>query len=132
MRKELTIEELAAAVNRINNGETRKTVGESLGMSENTLSRRLKDGGYAYNNSTKKYLSASPTTKERKNEPTKEIKKQKVKEQVKERTNIHRKRASFDIDAEVLKELKVYAVQHDKNVYELVEAAIKQYLKNKV
>lgn len=45
-----------------------------------------------------------------------------------EGTNIVRKRASFDIDVNLLKELKVQAVLRDKNVYEMVEQAIRQYL----
>lgn len=62
------------------------------------------------------------TTKQRKNEPSKE--------QTKERSNIVRKRSSFDLDVELMKELKIQAVIHDKNIYEMVETAIRQYLKN--
>ncbi|MGG4041454.1 hypothetical protein [Bacillus smithii] len=39
-----------------------------------------------------------------------------------------RKRAYFDLDVELLKELKMQAVIHDRNVNEIVETAIKQYL----
>lgn len=46
----------------------------------------------------------------------------------KEQTNVIRKRASFDIDMDLLKELKVKAVLHDRNVYEIVEDAIRKYL----
>jgi len=62
------------------------------------------------------------TTKERKNESSKE--------QTKERSNVVRKRSSFDLDVELMKELKIQAVIHDKNIYEMVETAIKQYLKD--
>lgn len=55
------------------------------------------------------------TTKER-NTPTNE------------RTNVVRKRSSFDLDVDLLKELKIQAVMHDKNVYEMVETAIRKYL----
>ena len=42
-----------------------------------------------------------------------------------------RKRASFDLDAELLKQLKVKAVLEDKNIYELVEQAIAEFLAKK-
>lgn len=63
-------------------------------------------------------------TKERKNEPSKEL--------TKEPTNIGnkvvRKRSSFDIDVELMKDLKIQAVIHGKNVYEVVENAIRKEL----
>ncbi|MGF9946601.1 hypothetical protein ABEX44_25695 [Priestia megaterium] len=43
-------------------------------------------------------------------------------------TNISRKRASFDLDVELVKQLKVQAVLQDKNLYEMVEIAIREYL----
>ena len=39
-----------------------------------------------------------------------------------------KRRASFDIDVDLLKRLKVRAVMEDKNLYELVEEAIREYL----
>jgi predicted HicB family RNase H-like nuclease len=141
MRKELTIEEMAAAVNRINHGETRKTVGESFGMSENTLSRRLKDGGYAYDNSTKKYLSASPNP-ENQEENKPEIKENKKKEnkpsikqekkeirilEIQEERKV-KKKVTYEIDEDLHFELRMQAFRAKRNVSELVEAAIKQYL----
>ena len=50
-------------------------------------------------------------------------------EQTNEKT-IVRKRSSFDIDVELMKELKIKAILHDKNVYEIVETAIRNHLKN--
>lgn len=49
-------------------------------------------------------------------------------EQTSEKT-IVRKRSSFDIDVELMKELKIKAIIHEKNVYEIVETAIRKYLK---
>lgn len=54
----------------------------------------------------------------------------------KEQTNVRtfepksviRKRSSFDIDVELMKELKIQAVIHDKNIYEIVETAIRKEL----
>lgn len=67
------------------------------------------------------------------NERTKERKSLKTKEPKNISTNkpktIIRKRSSFDIDVELMKELKVKAVLNDKNVYEMVETAIRNYLK---
>lgn len=75
------------------------------------------------------------------NLPTKEQKKQieevikqvaptleQTKEPTNERLNVVRKRASFDIDVELMKELKIQAVLHDKNIYEIVETAIRNHL----
>lgn len=45
------------------------------------------------------------------------------------RTNeVIRKRASFDLDTSLQKKLKLYCVQNDKNLYEVVEAALREYL----
>jgi len=63
-------------------------------------------------------------------ETTKQSKNESSKEQTKERSNIVRKRSSFDLDVELMKELKIQAVIHDKNIYEMVETAIRQYLKD--
>ncbi|MCU5375505.1 hypothetical protein OCD91_27745, partial [Bacillus pacificus] len=54
----------------------------------------------------------------------------------KEQTNVRtlepksvvRKRSSFDIDVELMKELKIQAVIHDRNIYEIVETAIRKEL----
>lgn len=59
---------------------------------------------------------------------TLEGKKERTKERSNVNSNVVRKRASFDLDVELLKELKIQAVIHDRNVYEIVETAIKQYL----
>ena len=40
-----------------------------------------------------------------------------------------RKRASFDIDTQLLKELKIFAINEEKNAYEVVEQALRQYLR---
>ncbi|WP_309260556.1 hypothetical protein [Bacillus cereus] len=45
-----------------------------------------------------------------------------------ERKSVVRKRSSFDIDVELMKELKIQAVIHDKNIYEIVETAIRKEL----
>lgn len=67
-------------------------------------------------------------TNERTIEPS-EIKNQLTKERTKELTNVSRKRSSFDIDVELMKDLKIQAIIHDRNVYEIVESAVRQYLK---
>lgn len=50
-----------------------------------------------------------------------------TKESTKERMKV-RKRSSFDIDIELMKDLKIQAVIHGKNVYEIVENAIRKEL----
>jgi Zn-dependent peptidase ImmA (M78 family) len=129
--KEITFQDAQKIVNQINGKEgTRKTFAEAYGMSENTLSRRLKSFGYTYNQTTKKYDFTSPTTNERKNGKTKNQKSKRTEEPRNEPTMLIRKRTSFDIDIKLMKELKIYAIQRDKNVYEIVEQAIKQYLRD--
>lgn len=41
---------------------------------------------------------------------------------------VERKRASFDIDKELLKRLKVKSVMEERKIYEMVEEAIRDYL----
>jgi hypothetical protein len=145
-RKYMNIEDI---VQRINNGETRKDVGESLGMSNTTLSRRLKDAGYVYNNSTKKYDLASPKTEsqEENNQEIKEInnkesnstnkqEKQQIKKPKEQKTTkqeIHKirkpKKVTYEIDEDLHFELRMMAFKRKINVSELVEAAIRQYLR---
>lgn len=64
---------------------------------------------------------------------TKELANVRTKEPMNVSTNepktIIRKRSSFDIDVELMKELKIKAVLSEKNVYEMVETAIRNYLK---
>lgn len=128
------------AVEKINNKEAkRKDIAQELGMSETTLSRRIKEAGYTYDNTAKIYiLGASPKnvrTSEQKNIHTKERKYDTIKEQKQEPTKEAkkkvRKRASFDLDTELLKELKIFAVKADKNAYEVVEQALKEYLRER-
>lgn len=45
-----------------------------------------------------------------------------------EPTRVVRKRQSFDIDVSLMKKLKIEAVLREKNMYEIVEEAIRQYL----
>lgn len=59
--------------------------------------------------------------------PTKELTIEPI-TQTNERTNVVRKRSSFDIDVELMKDLKIQAIIHEKNVYEIVENAIRKEL----
>jgi AraC-like DNA-binding protein len=52
---DVTEEQIKQAVETINSGATRKDVAEQLGVSDTTLSRRLKKAGYKYSNSAKAY-----------------------------------------------------------------------------
>lgn len=76
----------------------------------------------------KQTVKETAPTKEQTNERTLEPSLEPTLEQTNEKT-IVRKRASFDIDVELMKDLKIKAIIHDKNVYEMVETAIRQYLK---
>ena len=44
-------------------------------------------------------------------------------------TNVLRKRSSFDIDLQLLKQAKIQAIVEDRNLYELVEDALRDYLR---
>jgi hypothetical protein len=128
--KEITFQDAQKIVNEINDRKgTRKTFADMYAMSENTLSRRLKSHGYVYNQTTKKYDFTSPTTNERKNVRTKKQRSNRTEEPRNEPTMLIRKRASFDIDIKLMKELKIYAIQRDKNVYEIVENAIRKEIR---
>ncbi|WP_141539754.1 hypothetical protein [Priestia megaterium] len=98
------------------------------------------------NESTNKEIKTSSNkdlnikSEERTNEPTikgtKEPKKERTEERKSKPTNetlkISRKRTSFDLDIELVKKLKLKAVQEDKNLYELVENAIRDLLKKDI
>lgn len=116
--------------------------GEETNVLEQSIYDFSKAGKATANVSTKKpkMVSANVVTNEsnqRSNVPAKEEIKQ-ANEQVaptkevitpiKERINVVRKRSSFDLDVDLLKELKIQAVIQDKNVYEMVENAIRNYL----
>jgi len=64
----------------------------------------------------------------RTNERNHDTIKEQTEKTTKEEGNKMRKRASFDIENELLKELKIYAIREEKNVYEVVENAIRTYL----
>lgn len=109
------------------------------GMNESVLEQSL----YDFVAPTKGKAKANVSTKEPTLQPSnvvkavEEIKKGKeevatTKEETNvrtlERTSVIRKRSSFDIDVELMKELKIQAVIHDKNIYEIVETAIRKEL----
>lgn len=136
---------------RINDGETIRSLAREFYdgdvKKESSIRSRLKNSGYIKNEEGK-YIMASASeevassieedklaqkgTKERKSTHTKERNRDRMEEQKEKPTNKEkvqrRKRASFDIDENLLKELKVFAIMNDKNVYELVENAIRTYL----
>jgi predicted HicB family RNase H-like nuclease len=152
--KEITLQDAQEIVSKINNKKgTRTTVSKLYGMSENTLSRRLKHHGYVYNQSTKKYDFTPPENtlpkpeiqevnnqenkKENKTESNpsnkqekKETKKPKgQKESKKEIQQVRKpKKVTYEIDEDLHFELRMRAFREKKNVSELVEQAIRQYL----
>ena len=67
----------------------------------------------------------------KKEEPTKVQTNEPTKEPTNEPTNVQRKRASFDLDVNLLKQLKVEAALNDENIYEIVERALRMYLGSK-
>ncbi|MCC2375824.1 hypothetical protein [Bacillus paranthracis] len=109
------------------------------GTNESVLEKSL----YDFVAPTKRKAKANVSTKEPTLQPSNVVKAveeiKKGKEEVattKEQTNVRtlepksviRKRSSFDIDVELMKELKIQAVIHDKNIYEIVETAIRKEL----
>lgn len=51
-----------------------------------------------------------------------------MKQDMDKTTEVERKRASFDLRPALIKQLKIKAVTEDRNLYELVEEAIEEYL----
>ncbi|BCC56169.1 hypothetical protein [Bacillus cereus] len=78
--------------------------------------------------------TANPRTKKQISTKTKDVNNKGDEEPMNGTTNDvknKRKRASFDIDVDLLKQLKVKAVLEEKNLYDLVEQAIKDFLNKK-
>lgn len=139
----LTIGEIIEALGQ---GKALADIGKELAVGKEKLSKALKNAGYLFNRGTgwtytgknpeplnkdytdfislRKSVKKSTTT----NVPTKELTNLGSKVGSSERTNVVRKRSSFDIDIELMKDLKIQAVIHDKNVYEIVENAIRKEL----
>lgn len=139
----MTIGEIIEALEQ---GKTLADIGKELTVGKEKLSKALKNAGYLFNRATgwtyarenpeplnkdytdfinvrksvKKSISTNVPTKERTNVGSKFG--------LNERTNVVRKRSSFDIDVELMKDLKIQAVIHGKNVYEIVENAIRKEL----
>lgn len=112
-------------------------------LAEGTDESVLEQSLYDFVAPTKGKAKANVSTKEPTLQPSNVVKAveeiKKGKEEVattKEQTNVRtlepksviRKRSSFDIDVELMKELKIQAVIHDKNIYEIVETAIRKEL----
>lgn len=133
----LTIGEILKALKQ---GKSLADIGKELTVGKEKLSKILKDAGYVFNRRTgwtftrtdqeplnkdyTDFITPSKSVKKLTNVPTKK----QTNESTKERTNVIRKRSSFDIDIELMKNLKIQAVIHDKNVYEIVENAIRKEL----
>jgi hypothetical protein len=129
--------DIKKAVEMINSGKSlRQTAKDLLGdeKKESSIRWRLKRE-YVKNKEGKYILNSAQneTTKEEKNIRTKEEKYDILNERntkpTKEEKSKVRKRASFDIDSDLLKELKIFAINEEKNVYEVVENAIRTYLR---
>lgn len=145
---------LEEIVSKINSKEgTRAEIAESLGMSNTSLSRELKKGGYEWDNSAKKYFFTSPnpetqeenkpvnkeTNKEESNPPNKQEKKEvnkkenkkSIKQEIQETKKEERKpkKVTYEIDEDLHYELRMLSFRQKKNVSELVEQAIRQYLR---
>lgn len=77
---------------------------------------------------------ANVTTKDENNIKTKDVNNKESKEvnnkTTEEETN-ERKRASFDLDKKLLKQLKFIALEEERNIYELVEEALRDYVTKK-
>lgn len=128
-------------------------IGKELSVGKEKLSKALKEAGYLFNRRTgwtftgsgqepvnreytefigesrsvKTLKATNVPTKEQTNVGSKVHSNEQTKESTKERMKV-RKRSSFDIDIELMKDLKIQAVIHGKNVYEIVENAIRKEL----
>ena len=108
---------------------------EDLNIGEKPAREALKNAG-CYSQSGKKgwYFDGDEEILDKeiyefiKSKPKANVRTNKTKNLKSNETKNERKRASFDLDAELLKQLKIRAVIEDKNIYELVEQAIKEFL----
>lgn len=141
--KPLTIGEILEALKQ---GKALADIAKELTVGKEKISKALKTAGYLFNRRTgwtyagtdpeplnKNYTDFISLRKSVKksistNVPTKELINVGSKVGSNKRTNVVRKRSSFDIDIELMKDLKIQAVVHDKNVYEIVENAIRKEL----
>lgn len=140
----LTIGEILEALGQ---GKALADIGKELTVGKEKISKALKNAGYLFNRGTgwtyagadpeplnKDYTDFISSRKSVKkpmtsNVPTKELTNVGSKDGLNKRNNnVVRKRSSFDIDIELMKDLKIQAVIHDKNVYEIVENAIRKEL----
>lgn len=107
------------STNEVKNVQTKEPVNNTNHGSVNRFERAKEEIEQANE-------QAAPT-KELSNEPTMERTNKQTKEGT-VTTNVVRKRSSFDIDVNLMKDLKIQAITHDKNVYEIVESAIRKEL----
>lgn len=147
---------LEEIIEKLNNREaTRKELAEQLNISDSTLSRRIKSAGYVYSNNTKKFDLASPnpgikeiqivnkqdnkennktennpSIKEEIQQDIKQEKKQTTKKEKQEVQNANKsvKKVTYEIDEDLHFELRIEAFKRKKNVSDLVEQAIREYL----
>lgn len=137
----MNIEEI---VNKINNKEaTREEIGESIGISGSTLTRYIRDAGYKYDQKTKLYslASSNPEAQKEIKIGSRQYRKKENKpsnKQEKEETNnptIQEKRiikkVTYEINEDLHYELRMEAFKQKKNVSILVEAAIREYLRDR-
>lgn len=108
---------LEEAVEKINQGKSQREVAAELGMSESTLRSRIRKAGFVRNEQAQYVFDET------------QVFTQQPKQSEKPEPPKKKKRASFDIDSELLKELKIHAIIHDKNIYEVAESAIRKYLR---
>lgn len=149
----MNIEEI---IEKLNNREaTRKELAQQLNMSDSTLSRRIKEAGYTFSNSTKTFSLTSPNPEK---QETQEVIKQAIKKEInqennpsnkeeiqqdikqekrqttkKEKQEVQKtkktvKKVTYEIDEDLHFELRIEAFKRKTNVSELVEQAIREYL----
>lgn len=137
---------LGEIVEALGQGKALADIGKELTVGKEKLSKALKNAGYLFNRGTgwtyagagpeplkkdyTEFISSRKSVKKpiSTNFPTKELTNVDSKDGLNKRNSIVRKRSSFDIDIELMKDLKIQAVIHDKNVYEIVENAIRKEL----
>lgn len=139
-RMTMTIQE---AIEKINSKQaTREDLAKEMGFSPNTLTRKIKKAGFVFDNKAKKYILASPNPEIQEiNKPVNKqdgnpVKKQPIKQESKkdgkksiQETRKTVKKVTYEIDEELHFEMRMKAFREKRNVSQLVEQAIKEYLK---
>ena len=126
---------------------TTKSIAEELGVNQSTVQRRLNRAGYFFDKEKEEWIldqtapqnpeKQTPKKQENKetnNQENNPSKKKEIQQTIKkekqevQKTNKSVKKVTYEIDEDLHFELRIEAFKRKKNVSDLVEQAIREYL----